>query len=345
MQKYSFAFPSRGVRNWRKRPALVRRGCIPTHRVNALWCRNEPVYTRHVVHKQQGIACEYFTGYTRSMAKRKVSKTPEIRDIPVVILCGGRGTRLKEETEFIPKPMVRIGDRPILWHIMKIYYAQGFRRFILPLGYKGEKIREYINSYQLYANDFTLKHGGSKTSLTYHGRPAERWQISCIDTGLDTQTGGRIKKLEKFIKSPLFMLTYGDGVANVDLGKLLSEHTKQKSIVTMTAVHPPVRFGEVILKKDGTVQGFSEKPHYAESGMNETLINGGFFAIDSKIFKRMSEDDALVFEKDVLTQLAKDNELAAVPHHGFWQCMDTIRDTEVLNDAWKRGAAPWKLWR
>ena len=113
----------------------------------------------------------------------------------------------------------------------------------------------------------------------------------------------------------------------------------------MTAVHPPVRFGEVILKKDGTVQGFSEKPHYAESGMNETLINGGFFAIDSKIFKRMSEDDALVFEKDVLTQLAKDNELAAVPHHGFWQCMDTIRDTEVLNDAWKRGAAPWKLWR
>jgi len=133
------------------------------------------------------------------MNARKSSYKLSARDIPVVILCGGRGTRLKEETGFIPKPMVRIGDRPILWHIMKIYHAQGFRKFILPLGYKGEKIREYINSYQLYANDFTLKHGGSKSSLTYHGRPAEGWQISCIDTGLDTQTGGRIKKLEKMI--------------------------------------------------------------------------------------------------------------------------------------------------
>ncbi|MBI4087899.1 glucose-1-phosphate cytidylyltransferase [Candidatus Kaiserbacteria bacterium] len=264
--------------------------------------------------------------------------------MPVVIMCGGRGTRLKEETEFIPKPMVRIGDRPILWHIMKIYYAQGFRKFILPLGYKGEKIREYINNYSLYANDFTLKHGASKTTLTYHGRPAEGWQVSCIDTGLDTQTGGRIKRLEHFIKSPTFMLTYGDGVADVDLGKLLAEHTKRKRLATMTAVHPPVRFGEVILKKDGSVQAFSEKPVHTESNMRETLINGGFFAIDSKIFKRMSDDDALVFEKDVLTRLAKDGELVAVPHHGFWQCMDTIRDTEVLNDAWKGGSAPWKLW-
>ena len=278
------------------------------------------------------------------MKAHKTSSNIFHADIPVVILCGGRGTRLKEETEFIPKPMVRIGDRPILWHIMKIYYAQGFRKFVLLLGYKGEKIREYINNYPLYANDFTLKHGASKATLTYHGHAAEGWQISCIDTGLDTQTGGRIKKLEKFIKSPLFMLTYGDGVAAVDLGKLLSEHAKQKSIVTMTAVHPPVRFGEVILRKDGSVQGFSEKPGHAESGMKETLINGGFFAVNSKIFKRMSEDDTLVFEKDVLTSLAKDGELAAVPHHGFWQCMDTIRDTEVLNDAWKGGHAPWKLW-
>ena len=266
-------------------------------------------------------------------------------DIPVVILCGGRGTRLKEETEFIPKPMVRIGDRPILWHIMKIYYAQGFRKFVLLLGYKGEKIREYINNYPLYANDFTLTHGASKATLTYHGRPAEEWQVSCIDTGLDTQTGGRIKKLEAFIKSPLFMLTYGDGVADVDLRMLLAEHGKRKCLVTMTAVHPPVRFGEVMLKKDGTVRGFSEKPAHAQSDVNETLINGGFFAVDSKVFKRMPNDEMLVFEKDVLTSLAKDGELAAIPHHGFWQCMDTVRDTEVLNNAWKSGKAPWKLWR
>lgn len=261
-----------------------------------------------------------------------------------MILCGGRGTRLKEETEFIPKPMVRIGDRPILWHIMKIYYAQGFRKFVLLLGYKGEKIREYINNYPLYANDFTLKHGASKATLTYHGKAAEGWEISCIDTGLDTQTGGRIKKLEHFIKTPLFMLTYGDGVSDVDLKKLLAEHDKRKSLVTMTAVHPPVRFGEVIMKKDGSVRGFSEKPAHVDSGMKETLINGGFFVIDSKVFKRMPDDEMLVFEKDVLTKLAKKGELAAVPHHGFWQCMDTIRDTEVLNDAWKGGKAPWKLW-
>jgi len=279
------------------------------------------------------------------MAQKKASKTPKISDIPVVILCGGRGTRLKEETEFIPKPMVRIGDRPILWHIMKIYYAQGFRKFVLLLGYKGEKIREYINNYPLYANDFTLKHGTSTAKLAYHGPAAEGWEISCIDTGLDTQTGGRIKKLEKFLKAPLFMLTYGDGVADVDLKKLLVEHKKQKRLVTMTVVRPPVRFGEVILKKDGSVQDFSEKPGHAESEAKETLINGGFFAIDSGIFKRMSDDEMLVFEKDVLTKLAKDGELAALPHRGFWQCMDTIRDTEVLNDAWKGGAAPWKLWR
>ena len=240
--------------------------------------------------------------------------------------------------------MVRIGDRPILWHIMKIYYAQGFRKFVLLLGYKGEKIREYVNNYPLYANDFTLKHGASKATLTYHGKAAEGWEISCIDTGLDTQTGGRIKKLERFIKTPLFMLTYGDGVSDVDLTKLLAEHTKRKSLVTMTAVHPPVRFGEVILKSDGSVQGFSEKPVQGKL-TGETLINGGFFAIDSEVFKRIPENDDLVFERDVLTQLAKKGELAAVPHHGFWQCMDTIRDTEVLNDAWKAGSAPWKVWQ
>lgn len=277
---------------------------------------------------------------------RTIAKKPRTlahKDIPVVIFCGGRGTRLKEETEIIPKPMVRIGDRPILWHIMKIYHAQGFRKFILLLGYKGEKIKEYVNNYSLYANDFTHTHGKSSHAIKYHGSPAEDWDITCIDTGLDTQTGGRLKKVARLIKSPTFMLTYGDGVADVDLHALLDAHRKKDRIVTMTAVHPPARFGEIILK-DGEVTGFAEKPSTTNSFTRETLINGGFFAIDSDIFSHMPDNEDLVFETDVLAPLSKKGELAAVPHRGYWQCMDTIRDTEVLNDAWKAGAAPWKTW-
>lgn len=278
-------------------------------------------------------------------APKKSSKKPHSiskKDIPVVIFCGGRGTRLKEETEIIPKPMVRVGDRPILWHIMKIYYAQGFRKFILLLGYKGEKIKEYVSNYGLYASDFTHTHKKNAHTMKYHGAPAEEWEITCIDTGLDTQTGGRLKKLEKFIDAPMFMLTYGDGVSNVNLDSVLAHHQKSGKMVTMTAVHPPVRFGEVIVR-DGKVVGFSEKPANAES-TRQTLINGGFFAVDTRVFKRMPDYDMLVFEKDVLTKLAEDDELAALPHAGFWQCMDTIRDTEVLNEAWRSGEAPWKLW-
>lgn len=264
-------------------------------------------------------------------------------DIPVVIFCGGRGTRLKEETEFIPKPMVRIGDKPILWHIMKIYYAQGFRKFVLPLGYKGEHIREYLNNYFLYANDFTLKHGSGSRSFTFHNKGQEQWQVSCIDTGLDTQTGGRLKKVAKHISSPIFMLTYGDGVADVDLAALLAEHRKQGRMVTMTAVHPPVRFGEVIFKNDGSV-GFWEKPEHGTKHAPQGLINGGFFAVNSDVFSRMGDNEDLNFEKHILTKLAEEGELAALPHHGFWQCMDTIRDTELLNEAWDAGKAPWKIW-
>jgi len=279
----------------------------------------------------------------RGVSAKKTSKLLEPKDIPVVIFCGGRGTRLKEETEFIPKPMVRIGDRPILWHIMKIYYTQGFRKFILPLGYKGEKIREYIHNYSLYTNDFTLTHSPTSTSLKYHGRPVEGWEISCIDTGLDTQTGGRLKRVAAHIKSPLFMLTYGDGVADVDLQALLREHRKQGRLATMTAVRQPVRFGEVVFKDDGAV-GFWEKPARDDSHTTG-LINGGFFAVNSGIFSRMNDDTELNFEKHVLTKLADDKELAAVPHHGFWQCMDTIRDTELLNEVWETGTAPWKIWK
>ncbi|MBI5456391.1 glucose-1-phosphate cytidylyltransferase [Candidatus Kaiserbacteria bacterium] len=262
--------------------------------------------------------------------------------MPVVIFCGGRGTRLKEETEVIPKPMVSVGGKPILWHIMKIYHAQGFRKFILLLGYKGDKIKEYVRNYPLYANDFTLKHKRKGSTLEQKG-VAEDWEITCLDTGLDTQTGGRLKKAKALVKAPFFMLTYGDGVGNIDLSALLDFHKKKGRIATMTAVHPPVRFGEVVFE-NGDVRAFREKPDPI-AHRTEHLINGGYFVIDSRIFRRMPDKQDLVFEKDVLTKLADDGELAALPHRGYWQCMDTIRDTEVLNEAWKSGKAPWKVWK
>ena len=276
------------------------------------------------------------------MRKKGSSKKLFPRDIPVVIFCGGRGSRLKEETEVIPKPMVPIGEKPILWHIMKIYYTQGFRKFILLLGYKGDQIKEYVNNYSLYANDFTVTHGKRSSRIVHYGRAAETWQITCIDTGLDTQTGGRLKNAAAFINAPLFMLTYGDGVGNVDLKALLSHHSKKGKIATMTAVHPSVRFGEVVFK-DEEVTAFREKPDLI-AHRTEHLINGGFFVVDTRIFKRMPDDPKLVFERDVLTKLADDHELAALSHRGYWQCMDTVRDVDVLNEAWRSKNAPWKIW-
>jgi glucose-1-phosphate cytidylyltransferase len=276
--------------------------------------------------------------------KERTSSFANPRNIPVVILCGGRGTRLKEETGLVPKPMVHIGGKPILWHIMKIYYEQGFRKFILPLGYKGEKIRDYIHNYTRYATDFTLTHGLRTPSVRYHKKPVETWEITCVDTGLDTQTGGRIKKLRNHLrKSPLFMLTYGDGVSDVNLKLLLKEHIEKRRVVTMTAVRPPIRFGEVVLK-DGDVVSFAEKPVYT-THHSTGLINGGFFAVNSDVFDFMSDEDSLNFEKETLPRLAEKGQLAAVPHHGYWQCMDTIRDTELLNEAWEQGDAPWKIWK
>lgn len=218
--------------------------------------------------------------------------------------------------------MVRIGGKPILWHIMKIYYAQGFRQFILLLGYKGEHIRAYVKKVR----------GGN-----------EVWNITCVDTGLDTQTGGRLKQLETMIRTPFFMLTYGDGVCDVNLRKLIAYHDKKKKTATLSAVHPPVRFGQVVFDERGNVKAFREKPDPI-THRSEHLINGGFFVVDTKIFRDMSDDKRLVFERDVLGKLAKKRRLAALPHKGYWQCMDTIRDMEVLNEAWKSGKAPWKIW-
>ncbi len=268
---------------------------------------------------------------------KKSAKIPAIKDIPVVIFCGGKGTRLREETEIIPKPMVRIGDKPILWHIMKIYYTQGFRNFILLLGYKGEKIKDYFSNYMLYASDLTLSRDAWGMETSYHKKPAEDWRITFVETGPDTMTGGRLKRIESFIRAPFFMLTYGDGVANVNLKELIKTHSEKEALVTITGVHPPARFGELHID-DGHVVAFNEKPK------TDALINGGFFAVDRKVFKHIPKGDEINFEMDVLPGIAKDSRMAAHRHEDYWQCMDTIRDMEVLNEKWASGKAPWKIW-
>lgn len=259
--------------------------------------------------------------------------------IPVVIFCGGKGTRLKEETEVIPKPLVKIGDYPIIWHIMKIYGAQGFRKFVLLTGYKGEKIREYFYHYPLYQSDFTLSLAGGRRTMTYHDvKNREEWEITILDTGLEAETGCRLKRAEKFLTGGTFMLTYGDGVANVNLSELLYLHRKHKATVTVTGVEPPARFGEI--RVDGPhVTHFWEKMN-VEGGR----INGGFFAVEPEIFSVLSHDPQLNFEKKVLPELARDRQLAVHLHRGYWQCMDTLRDMEILNEEWRKGTAPWKIW-
>lgn len=260
--------------------------------------------------------------------------------IPVVIFCGGKGTRLKEETEVIPKPLVKIGDYPIIWHIMKIYGAQGFRRFVLLTGYKGDKIREYFYHYPLHQSDFTLSVSGGNRNITYHGtKSQDDWEVTVLGTGLEAETGHRLKQVEKFLLGGTFLLTYGDGVADVNLKELLKLHRKHGSKVTVTGVRPPARFGEI--RVDGEhVTHFWEKMN-VQGGR----INGGFFAVEPSIFSTLSGNSMLNFEKDVLPELAKERSLTVYLHDGYWQCMDTLRDMEVLNEEWRKGTAPWKIWQ
>lgn len=259
--------------------------------------------------------------------------------IPVVILCGGRGTRLKEETEVIPKPLVKIGEYPILWHIMKIYQFFGFTKFILPVGYKGEKIKEYFYNYPILHSDFTIDLDSSKEKkIIFHDSHLENWQVTIVDTGLDAGTGARVKRVEKFIKNPLFMLTYGDGVANVKLDDLVSFHLRQGKTVTVTGVKPPARFGSLRVDGDRVI-GFKEKPQ-VEVG----YINGGFFVMKKDIFELLSDKEPLSLESDVLPKIAQKEQLAIFRHDGYWQCMDTLRDVEFLNEEWESGRAPWKIW-
>jgi glucose-1-phosphate cytidylyltransferase len=254
----------------------------------------------------------------------------------VIILAGGFGTRLQEETEVKPKPMVEIGGQPMLWHIMNIYAAHGYKEFIVALGYKGEVIKNYFLSYWYLRNSFSIQLSNGLVDV--HDGPREDWIVHLIDTGLHTQTGGRIKRLAPWIGNETFMLTYGDAVANVNIRDLVAFHRRHGRLATVTAVHPGARFGELDLDGDRVVS-FKEKPQVAEG-----WINGGFFVLESGVFQYIAGDDT-PFEWEPLERLTRDGQLMAYRHDGFWQCMDTLRDVRLLQAMWAEGKAPWQIWR
>lgn len=261
-----------------------------------------------------------------------------IPDVPVVILAGGFGTRLKEQTEFIPKPMVPVGTKPILWHIMKIYSHFGFKRFIICTGYKSDVIKEYFLHYRFWNSDFTLKLGNHE-NITIHGSHSEEdLEVTIADTGLVAMTGARIKRIQKYINTNYFLLTYGDGVADIKIKDLVKFHNSHGKIATITGVRPPSRFGELISEGNSVVE-FTEKPQVGNS-----MINGGFFVFNREVFDYLEENDRCVLEKEPLEGLARDGQLMVYKHTGFWHCMDTLRDVNLLNEYWDSGLAPWKVW-
>jgi glucose-1-phosphate cytidylyltransferase len=254
-----------------------------------------------------------------------------------MILCGGMGTRLREETEYRPKPMVEIGGRPILWHIMKLYASQGCTDFIVCLGYKGDRIKEYFLNYEAMNNDFTIELG--KPHVDYHAAHGEGgWRVTLVDTGVETMTGARVKRASRYLTGDRFMLTYGDGVSDVDIRGLVAFHERAGTVGAVTGVRPSSRFGELLASGD-RVRQFSEKPQ-----THAGLINGGFFVFTRDILTYLDDDAGCVLEREPLEQLAQDNQLAVFEHHGFWQCMDTYRDFQLLNQLWDSGKAPWKRW-
>ena len=256
----------------------------------------------------------------------------------VAILCGGRGTRLGRESEVRPKPMAEIGGRPILWHIMKYYAGYGHTDFVLCLGYLGDVIRDYFLNYESRRRDVTVELGG-ESRLVYHSDHDEQdWRVTLADTGAETYTGARVKEIERYIKDDPFFLTYGDGVSDVDLDDLLRFHREHGKIATVTAVHPPARFGEVQLA-EGQVRAFSEKPQ-TSSGR----INGGFFVFTRRIFDYLSDDPRCALEHAPMVRLTDDGELMAYKHPGFWQCMDTVRELNILSELWETRQAPWRNW-
>lgn len=253
-----------------------------------------------------------------------------------VILAGGLGSRLAEETEIKPKPMVEIGEKPILWHIMKHYAQFGFKEFIVALGYKGEIIKRFFLEHSTLQGSFSIDIKANKVIARDEAR--EDWLVHLVDTGLESSTGGRVGRVRDYIGDERFMLTYGDGVSNVDLSTLISVHEKNQRIATLTAVRPPARFGGLIFEEN-LVRDFTEKPQIGEG-----WINGGFMVMEPQIFDYI-ESDSTNLEVDVLEKLAGENKLAAYRHEDFWQCMDTLRDKKLLEGLWQQGNAPWKTWR
>jgi glucose-1-phosphate cytidylyltransferase len=253
----------------------------------------------------------------------------------VVILAGGFGTRLSERTESVPKPMVEIGGKPILWHIMKLYAHYGHRDFVIALGYKGDVIKRYFLDYYNLSSDLRVNLGGGGVEV--YEQETEEWHVDLIDTGLETNTGGRLRRLADHVKDETFLLTYGDGVSNVDVKSLVSFHHAAGGVGTITAVRPPARFGGLDLDGD-SVREFTEKPQVGEG-----WINGGFMVLEPAILEYLQDDDTSL-ESDALEALAREDRLSAFRHESYWQCMDTLREVRLLEHAWQGGNAPWKTW-
>jgi glucose-1-phosphate cytidylyltransferase len=253
-----------------------------------------------------------------------------------IILAGGLGTRISEETHLKPKPMVEIGGKPILWHILKIYNAHGINEFLICCGYKGYVIKEYFANYFLHMSDVTFDMG--MNSMKVHHKTAEPWEITLVDTGEDTLTGGRLRRVRDYVRDESFCLTYGDGVADVDITSLISHHKAHGRLATVTAVQPPGRFGLLHFGEQHAVSGFQEKPQ-----SDSAWINGGFFVLEPEVIDRI-EGDSTSWEQEPLRSLAADGQLTAYKHTGFWQPMDTLRERLLLEDLWEKGMAPWKVW-
>ncbi len=256
----------------------------------------------------------------------------------VVILAGGMGTRISEESDFRPKPMIEIGGKPIIWHIMKIYETHGYNDFIVCCGYKGHVIKEYFINYFLYNSDISIEVGNNNIEVHYSN--SESFKVTLVDTGVSTNTAGRIKKIEKYVKDESFMLTYGDGVSDVKINELVDFHKGHGRLVTLTSVQEPGRFGNISTNEEGAVTTFLEKP------MGDGLwINGGFFVLEPGIFKYLEGDmDNVQWEKLPLIEIARDGQLSAYKHGGFWKCMDAMRDKIELNELWNTDNAKWKIW-
>jgi glucose-1-phosphate cytidylyltransferase len=258
----------------------------------------------------------------------------------VVILCGGKGTRLREETEFRPKPMVPIGEKPILWHIMKTYAHYGHKDFILCLGYKGEIIKEYFRNYLWNTSDVTLTLGQAQSPL-YHGHHAEEdWTVTLADTGENSMTAYRVKSIQRYIPSgESFLLTYGDGLASIDISVIIASHQAAGKVCTLSAVHPAGRFGALRLDAQGGIHSFNEKPQFEEA-----YVNGGYMVCDHRFFDYLPDDQQMMLERKPMDDLVRDHQLHSYRHEGFWQPMDTYQEAQFLNKLWAEGNAPWKVW-